>query len=96
MQREGEDVAQVFVERLERDVKRLNNIPRVRLFMMTIEDKENHKNASMCWIYVQALGEDKVWDHCHLTAKYRGSAHKICNLKHRLPKYVPVYFHKLA
>lgn len=30
MQKEGEDVAQVFVEKLERDIKRLNNIPRAR------------------------------------------------------------------
>src|SRR3954452_18194061 len=24
---------------------------------------------------------DKVWDYCHITGKFRGSAHKSCNLK---------------
>lgn len=35
-------------------------------------------------------------DHCHFTGKYCGAAHNKCSLKHRLPKFVPVYFHNLA
>ena len=37
-------------------------------------------------------------DHCHITGKYRGSAHNFCNLKLRLnPEYIkiPVIFHNL-
>ena len=39
-----------------------------------------------------------VRDHCHITGKYRGSAHNFCNLKLRLnPEYIkiPVIFHNL-
>ena len=37
-------------------------------------------------------------DHCHITGKYRGSAHQDCNLKLRInPKEIkiPVIFHNL-
>ena len=35
-------------------------------------------------------------DHCHLTGKFRGVAHKDCNLKYRVPKFFPVVFHNLS
>ena len=34
----------------------------------------------------------KVRGHCHYTAKYRGAAHKICNLRCKTPKEIPVVF----
>ena len=37
----------------------------------------------------------KVRDHCHFTGKYRGAAHKDCNLKCRKPLFIPVLFHNL-
>ncbi len=38
----------------------------------------------------------KVRDHCHLTGKFRGAAHKKCNFKFRVPKHIPVFFHNLS
>ena len=35
----------------------------------------------------------KVNDHCHYTGKYRGAAHKTCNLMHNTPREIPVVFH---
>ena len=35
----------------------------------------------------------KVRDHRHYTAKYRGAAHNICNLRYKIPKEIPVVFH---
>ena len=35
----------------------------------------------------------KVRDHCHYTGKYRGAAHDICNLRHIIPKEIPVVFY---
>ena len=35
-------------------------------------------------------------DHCHYTARYRGSAHRNCNLMYRIPSYIPVVFHNLS
>ncbi|GBB89991.1 hypothetical protein RclHR1_16860003 [Rhizophagus clarus] len=39
---------------------------------------------------------DKVWDHCHITGKFRGSAHRDCNLKLQIKPWktpIPVFFH---
>ena len=38
----------------------------------------------------------KVQDHCHLTGKFRGTAHNSCNLKCKIPKFYPVIFHNLS
>ncbi len=37
----------------------------------------------------------KCADHCHITGKYRGAACDKCNLRTRVPKFVPVLFHNL-
>ena len=44
----------------------------------------------------EELGKDRVRDHCHVTGKFRGAAHEICNLKYRVPKFFPVVFHNLS
>ena len=67
---------------------------------MTNEDEQNFKNADKCHI-CDTNYTDKdicVTDHCHITGKYRGSAHQECNLKLKIkPKYIkiPVIFHNL-
>ena len=35
----------------------------------------------------------KVRDHCHCTGKYSGVARKICNLRYKISKEIPVVFH---
>lgn len=39
----------------------------------------------------------KVWDHCHVTGKYRGAAHGSCNIALRKSKrpFIPVVMHNL-
>src|SRR5277367_5938269 len=39
---------------------------------------------------------NKVWDHCHITGKFRGAAHNTCNLKLQIESWktpIPVLFH---
>ena len=35
-------------------------------------------------------------DHCHLSGKFRGAAHEVCNLKYKIPTFFPVVFHNLS
>ena len=67
---------------------------------MTDEERELFKAAEECHIcgkkYLDT--EVRVRDHCHITGKFRGSAHQDCNLKLTIsPKEfkVPVIFHNL-
>ena len=67
---------------------------------MTEEEEELFKGADKCYICGNKYldNEIRVRDHCHITGKYRGSAHQQCNLKLKLDpnKFkVPVIFHNL-
>ena len=63
--------------------------------IMTNEDEEIYNNSQICWICKEKLNTDKVRDHCHVTGKFRGAAHKKCNLKLRIPRKLPIIFHNL-
>ena len=65
---------------------------------MTAEDQRAHNAATTCHVCEKPLEGDSVRDHCHITGRYRGAAHNVCNLKLRLsPKTttIPVVFHNL-
>ena len=44
----------------------------------------------------KSIFNGKVGDHYHFTGKFRGMAHNKCNLKSRIPKEIPIYFHNLS
>ena len=64
---------------------------------MTEEEEDLFQKSNNCWICKKIIDndEDKVRDHCHVTGKFRGAAHKSCNLNFKLTKNVPVIFHNL-
>ena len=37
-----------------------------------------------------------VRDHCYYTGLYRGPTHSLCNLRYKIPSYIPVVFHNLS
>ena len=39
--------------------------------------------------------DEKIRDHCHITRKFRGTAHRSCNINFQLTKKIPVIFHNL-
>ena len=65
--------------------------------VMTKKDNEDFENSTKCWIcdndYIN--GDVKVRDHCHITGKYRGSAHRDCNINVKLNHKIPVAFYIL-
>ena len=64
--------------------------------IMTMHDKLVYDNSTLCHICNEELGEDRVHDHCHLSGKFRGAAHEVCNLKYKVPTFFTVIFHNLS
>ena len=96
MKEEGEDIGRKFVESLEEDLKEVYKILKTVIpIRITKKDKENFKNASVCYACGIELGDNRVRDHCHLTGKYMDAAHSKCNLGMKTSKFVPVLFHNL-
>ena len=107
---EGEDMGKAFVDSLTEDLRPIYEILKNPLPMvMTENDKNQHEKAEKCYACEDVFGMvcgmnkktkepiivKKCRDHCHITGKYRGAACNKCNLRMRVPMFVPVLFHNL-
>ena len=65
---------------------------------MSQEEEVQFEQAEECWLCEEPFTEDKVRDHDHLTGKYRGAAHNICNIncKQRSSSFSPIFFHNFS
>ena len=65
--------------------------------IMTEEEEYLFQQSNNCWICKKIIdnNDEKVRDHCHITGKFRGSAHWDCNINFQLTKKIPVIFHNL-
>ena len=94
----GEKAVYKFMEAMLEEVKYCKKVMKKEFnkpFRMIKEDEEEFQKAKE-QIYTDK--DIRVRDHCHITGKYRGSAHQECNLKLRLnPEEIkiPVIFHNL-
>ena len=99
----GEKAVYKFMEKMLEEVKCCKNIMKKEFnkpLMMTDNDELSFKLEQKCHICEESYKDKdiRVRDHCHITGKYRGSAHQECNLKLRLnPEEIkiPVIFHNL-
>ena len=64
---------------------------------MTKEDDGDFEDSTKCCICdnTYADANAKVKDHCHITVKYRGSAHRDCNINVKLNHKISIVFHNL-
>ena len=67
---------------------------------LTKEGKKINPEQKICYICKKGFSVDdnnkkyhKARDHCHYTGKYRGAAHRTCNLRYKTPKEIAVVFH---
>ncbi|KAB0797146.1 hypothetical protein PPYR_08140 [Photinus pyralis] len=99
----GENAAQIFITRLQNDIKNIYReyLLNVRPMEPLSEDElRMYDESRTCFICQNPFDNDstnpKVKDHCHITGKYRGSAHATCNLNYKIPNFIPVVFHNLS
>ena len=93
------DCISKFCEMIMAEAKRLyESAPKKPMDKLTNEQNVEFITAKECHICFKKFSpkDRKVRDHCHYTGKYRGAAHSSCNLRYRIPDYIPVVFHNLA
>ena len=83
-----------MIENLLKEQKEIKEIIKLN-FNKKINDFEDAKSCHIC--NKEYNNKDvPVKDHCHVTGKYRGSAHTDCNLSYRLTNKIYVIFHNLS
>ena len=96
----GEKAVYKFLEAMLKEVRYCKDVIEKEFnkpLEMTEDDEEKFQKADRCHICEQKYEEndERVRDHCHITGKYRGSAHKHCNLNFQITDKIPVIFHNL-
>ena len=102
----GENVIEKFIQHLFREVKDCQEVIKENFqkpLIISKKDEEDFRKAKKCWICQRQYKPDEgenipVRDHCHITGKYRGSAHKTCNFRLQISAEkikIPVVFHNL-
>ena len=107
---EGEDMGKAFVDSLTEDLKPIYEILKSPVpVVMSERDEVEHELAKECYTCKDVFGTmrgidkdtgepiivKKCRDHLAITGKYRGAACDKCNLRMRVPMFVPLLFHNL-
>ena len=100
----GENAVYKFMEKMLEEVKYCKAVIKKHFnkpLVMTEVDEQHFKTIDGCHICGEKYTDKdvRVRDHCHITGKFRGSAHQECNLKLRIiPEdiKIPVIFHNLC
>ena len=99
----GKNAVYKFMEKMLEEVKYCKTVIKKHFnkpLVMTEVDEQNFKTMDGCHICGEKYTDKdvRVRDHCHITGKFRGSAHQKCNLKLRIKPEnikIPVIFHNL-
>ena len=99
----GENTVYKFMEKILEEVKYCKAVIKKHFnkpLVMTEVDEQHFKTMDGCHICGEKCTDKDVHirNHCHITGKFRGSAHQECNLKLRIKPEnlkIPVIFHNL-
>ena len=95
----GKDCIETFCNYIKGEARRLYHMfPELPMGPLTKKQWKKYKKATKCHICYKPFTQTnlKVRDHCHYTGLYRGPAHSLCNLRYKIPSYIPVVFHNLS
>ena len=95
----GKDCIEIFCNYVKREARRLYHMfPELPLDPLTKKQWKRYKRSTKCHICYKPFTQTnlKVRDHCHYTGLYRGPAHSLCNLRYKIPSYIPVLYHNLS
>ena len=97
----GKDFIKKFCSDLKEIATEIINYDKKEMAALTSDDVTLYESQKVCYICQKGFCSDKneetkfklyqkVRDHCHYTAKFRGAAHSICNLSYKVPQEIPV------
>ena len=100
----GEMIVLKFCSELKELEAKVVNYEQRKMAPLTDDENRYYKEQKKCYICRKSFCCDKkqkkrfklykkVRDHCHLTEKFRGAAHSICNLHYKVPPEIPVKIH---
>ena len=95
----GKDCVETFCNHIKEEARRLYHMfPKLPMEPLTRKQFKRYKEATRCHICYKPFTpiDPKERDHCHYTGLYRGPAHTLCNLRYKIPSYIPVMFHNLS
>ena len=95
----GKDCIETFCNYIKGEARRLYHMfPEKLMDPLTKKQLKKYKKATKCHICYKPSTQMnlKVRDHCHYTGLYRGPAHSLCNLRYKIPSYIPVMSHNLS
>ena len=97
----GKDCMKKFCGPLREHAKNIIDFEKKKMLPLTKEELKSHQDAKVCYIcgkvFLKKFANDKnyrkVTDYIHYTGKYRGLAHRICNLKFNVLNEISVVFY---
>ena len=93
----GRDCVKKFLEELISIEEDLLAVLNANIALnMSAADEELFAAASECHICEKELDGDSVRDHCHVSGKFLGAAHNVCNLGRVERKTIPMFCHNLT
>ena len=78
----GEDASFKFIKTILKVYKYCKKVMKKHFnknLIMTEKEEEQFQSSNTCWICEKLIDDEKVRNHCHITATFRGAAHWSCN-----------------
>ena len=97
----GNDCVEKFCEHIRLEAHKLFHMfPEKPMDPLMDKQWKKYNEAKGCPICLKPINfmskDPKVRDHCHYTGKFRGAAHRSCNLNYKVPSCIPVVFHNMS
>ena len=95
----GKDCIETFCNYIKGEAHRLYHMfPELPMDPLTKTQWKKYKKATKYHICYKPFTprDPKVRGHCHYTGLYRGPAHTLCNLRYKIPSYIPAVFQNLS
>ena len=95
----GKDCIETFCNYIKGEAHRLYHMfPELPMDPLIKKQWKKYKRSTKCHICYKPFTQtdQKARGHCHYTGLYRGPAHSLCNLRYKIPSYIPVVFHNLS